>query len=198
MQIRRARAYIVGLGVNDVINARQPMGSMADVCDDWHRNANTFAGWYGQLLARLREIQPDAVLFLITMPQADEWNRSGVREIVEAHRALMYEMAAHFGNAYVLDLYRYAPVHDKAYTDAFYMGGHLSPVGYRIAAEQIVSYIDYIVRHDPAAFRRWDLSEPPTTSTEPKAPGTVSSGSGCLCTSGLPCHCAARGSAPFA
>ena len=116
---KACQAYIVGLGVNDIINARQPMGSMADVCDDWHRNANTFAGWYGQLLARLREIQPDAVLFLITMPQADEWNRSGVREIVEAHRALMYEMAAHFGNAYVLDLYRYAPVHDKAYTDAF-------------------------------------------------------------------------------
>ncbi len=154
---KACQAYIVGLGVNDVINARQPMGSMADVYDDWHRNANTFAGWYGQLLARLREIQPDAVLFLITMPQADEWNRSGVREIVEAHRALMYEMAAHFGNAYVLDLYRYAPVHDKAYTDAFYMGGHLSPVGYRIAAEQIVSYIDYIVRHDPAAFRQVGL-----------------------------------------
>ena len=67
------------------------------------------------------------------------------------------QMAAHFGNAYVLDLYRYAPVHDKAYIDAFYMGGHLSPVGYRIAAEQIVSYIDYIVRHDPAAFRQVGL-----------------------------------------
>ena len=55
------------------------------------------------------------------------------------------------------DLYRYAPGHEKAYTDAFYMGGHLSPVGYRIAAEQIVSYIDYIVRHDPAAFRQVGL-----------------------------------------
>ena len=31
---KACQAYIVGLGVNDVINARQPMGSMADVCGE--------------------------------------------------------------------------------------------------------------------------------------------------------------------
>lgn len=154
---KACQAYIVGLGVNDLFNWRQPVGSVADLCDDWHRNANTFAGWFGQLLARLREIQPDAVLFLVTMPRVEERERIGVGDLAEAHRTLMYDMAAHFGNAYVLDLYRYAPVHDKAYTDAFYMGWHLSPAGYRIAAEQIVSYIDYIVRHNPAAFRQVGL-----------------------------------------
>ena len=150
-------AYIVALGVNDLLNARQPVGTMADVRADWHDNADTFAGWYGQLLARLREIQPDAVLFLVTMPQTEEWKQPGKRALVEAHRDLMYEMAAHFGGAYVLDLYRYAPPHDEAYMAAFYMGGHLNPVGYRIAAEQFVSYIDYIVRHNPSDFRQVGL-----------------------------------------
>ncbi len=146
-------AYIVGLGVNDVVNARQAVGSIADLSDaDPFQNADTFAGWFGQLLARLRAIAPTAPLFLITMPRA-AWQVGEVAEIAQAHAALMYDMAAHFGNAYVIDLYRYGPVHDRAYEEMFYLGGHLTAVGYRIAAEQIVGYIDYIIRHNPKAFR---------------------------------------------
>lgn len=154
---KACQAYIVGLGVNDVINARQSVGSMADVKPNWHENGDTFAGWYGQLLARLREIRPDAPLFLLTMPQDEAWERLGVAEIVKAHAALIYDMAAHFGNAYVIDLYQYGPVHDEAYKKAFYMNGHLNAVGYRVAAEQIVTYIDYIIRHDLDAFRQVGL-----------------------------------------
>lgn len=154
---KACQAYIVGLGVNDIINARQPVGSMADVKADWHENADSFAGWFGQLLARLRELQPHAPLFLLTMPRDEEWPRRKVSELVAAHAALMYDMAAHFGNAYVLDLYRFAPEHDAAYKKAYYMNGHLNAVGYRMAAEQIVTYIDWIIRRDPAAFGRAGL-----------------------------------------
>ena len=145
-------AYIVGLGVNDLFGRRQRLGSVGDVHDDWHENADTFAGRFGELLARLREIQPDSVIFLVTMPRGDDGESDERKSLTAAHRDLMYDFAERFKSCYVIDLYRYAPPHDKAYKELFYMHGHLNPAGYRIAAEQIVSYIDYIVRHDPQAF----------------------------------------------
>lgn len=153
---KACQAYIVALGVNDVINARQPVGTIADVCDaDWHRNnPDTFAGWYGQLLQRLREIRPDAKYFLMTMPRCN-WLASPENcAIADAHAALLYDMAAHFSNTYVLDLRRYGPVYDDAFEAAFCMGGHMNPMGYRLTAEMVCSYIDFIIRHNTPDFHQ--------------------------------------------
>lgn len=155
---KACQAYIIGLGVNDVINVRQTIGSVSDICnEDWHKNADTFAGWFGQLLARLREIQPHAPLFLLTMPRTIDWENAGISDIIVSHASLMYDMADHFGNSYVIDLYKYGPVLDDEYKKLFFMNGHLNAVGYRVAAEQIVTYIDYIIRHNPEAFNKVGL-----------------------------------------
>lgn len=150
---KAAQAYIVALGVNDVLNMGQPVGSLDDVCDeDWHKNADTFAGWYGQLLARLREISPDAKFFLMTMPQAD-WT-DGRDELLQAHADLLHAFAEKYPNTYVLDFHAYAPKHDAEFISAFYMGGHLNAMGYRLTAEQTASYVDYIIRHNPRDFKQ--------------------------------------------
>lgn len=142
------RAYILALGVNDIINAGWPVGDVGDIClADWRKNNNrTFAGYYAAIVQRLKENQPDARFFFVTMPQ----NENGPRS--RAHTDLLYALTEVFPHSYVIDLDRYAPPHDEAFRSRFYLGGHLNAAGYLLTAKQIGSYIDYIIRHNPQDF----------------------------------------------
>ena len=71
---------------------------------------------------------------------------------VAAHAARIRELAEYFDNTYVIDLHTYAPPQDREYFRLFYLHGHMSPMGYRVVAEQICSYMDYIIRHNPRDF----------------------------------------------
>ena len=148
-----AQAYIFALGVNDLLNYGHPLGSMADLDpEDWRKNADTFAGNYAKIVSAYREIEPRSVLFFMTMPR-DGGRPEELWPLMDAHAALLYEMAEYFGNAYVIDFRKYGPVYDEAFRNRFYMHGHLSPAGYLLTAEMTASYIDYIVRHDMEAFK---------------------------------------------
>ncbi len=153
----RAQAYIIALGVNDLIGARQPIGDTDDICpDDPTRNAPTFTGYYARIIQQYKAIAPDAKFFLVTAPRSCSYDGPSGQEnaaISDAHAACLHELAAYFPNTYVIDLRAYAPMHDADFIDRFYLYGHLNPMGYRLTAEQILSYIDYIVRHDPASFK---------------------------------------------
>ena len=142
------RAYILALGVND-LNSGQPVGSTADVdLSDWRKNADTFAGHYAAIVQRLREKMPDARFFFVTAPRTENGS------MFPAHTALLHDLTGIIPHSYVIDLDRYAPVHDEAFRDAFYMGGHLNAAGYRLTAKQIESYIDWIIRHNMDDFRQ--------------------------------------------
>ncbi len=158
----KAQAYIIALGVNDLIGARQPIGEMSDIDpEDCEQNARTFTGLYARVIQRYKKIAPSAKFFLVTAPHSEAYDGSTASgadgdervAISDAHAARLHELAAYFDNTYVIDLRAYAPVHDAAYIDRFYLHGHLNPMGYRITAEQIASYIDYIIRHNPSDFR---------------------------------------------
>ena len=119
--------------------------------NDWHNNSHeTFAGCYGELIQRLKEIQPDAKFFLVTMPREseDEWRRT----VKEQQQKLFYEMANVFSNTYVIDLFQYAPCYDEEFKKNFYLLGHMNPMGYIFTAKMMASYIDYIIRHNPDDF----------------------------------------------
>lgn len=144
---RHCRAYIVALGVNDLLNLGQPVGSTADIdLADWRRNRDTFAGHYAAIVQRIREKNPDARFFFVTMPQDENGSRC------PAHTALLHEMTTVFPFSYVIDLDRFAPPHDEVFRKNFYMGGHLNAAGYRLTAKQIETYIDYIIRHNMEDF----------------------------------------------
>ena len=68
-------------------------------------------------------------------------------ELAEAIRKLADKTT----NAYVIDLRKYAPTFDKKFKDTFFCG-HMTPAGYMIFAKMIMSYIDYIIRSNPADF----------------------------------------------
>ena len=149
-----AQAYIVALGANDLFGLRQPLGEMSDINpDDPEQNADTFTGWYARVIRQYKAIQPDAKFFLVTMPREQfHAHDEGLMNAADAHAARLHELAAYFDNTYVIDLRAYAPVHDEAFFRRFYLHGHMNPTGYRIIAEQIGSYIDYIIRHNPRDF----------------------------------------------
>lgn len=141
---KKAQAYIIALGVNDLLGRCQEVGKVEDALT----GKDTFASYYGRLVARLREINPKAFFFFVTMP-----NEGG--ENVNKHVAqqqLMYDFAKVTPNSFVIDLFQYAPKYDEEFKKAYYLYGHMNACGYMLTAKMIASYIDYIVRKDPTVF----------------------------------------------
>ena len=154
-------AYILALGVNDLYAKGQELGSVADIdMENCERNRSTFAGCFGKIIQRLRCVQPGAKLFFVPIPRRQAGEASARRD---GHAALMYDLAEAFGNAYVIDLRRYGPLHDEGYRVRFYGASHLNTMGYYLTALQIGSYIDWIIRHNPADFRANGLAGLPYT-----------------------------------
>lgn len=149
------QAYVIALGVNDVLNHGQEIGSIADIDpEDYRKNKENFAGYYAAIIMRYKEISPDAKFFLVTFPNTNNPERE---EKTLAVRKLLYDMAEYFDNTYVIDLYQYGPVYDEKFREKFYLYGHLNPSGYILTAQMIDSYIDYIVRHNPEDFKEIGL-----------------------------------------
>lgn len=153
-EAKAAQAYIFALGVNDVVNRRQPVGSVDDIIEgDWRASAaaGTFAGDYGAVIQRYRAIQPKGRFFLMTMPRSGNPERDAIEE---AHAALLHDIAARWEFTYVIDLFRDAPVYDDEWKAIFNMGGHMNPVGYLVTAKMVASYIDYIIRNNIEDFKQ--------------------------------------------
>lgn len=145
------QAYVIALGVNDILNARQEIGSTADIKENWQDNAKTFAGYYSAIVMRYKEIQPRAKFFFVTIPRGLDEERNALSE---KHAKLLYELADYFDNAYVIDLNKYAPVYDEEFRRRYFLYGHMNASGYIFTANMVDAYIDYIVRHNPDDFRR--------------------------------------------
>lgn len=147
-----AQCYIIALGVNDLYNRGDAIGSIDDFNPEVPENSNkTFAGYYMQIIAKLKKIQPRAKFFLVTMPDCAECENN--REIKKSHRDLLYAMTKYFDNTYLIDLFTYSPPHDAEFKKHFYMRNHLNPMGYKLTADIIGSYIDYIIRHNTEDFK---------------------------------------------
>lgn len=142
---KACQAYIIALGVNDLINRGDEIGTIKDIdLSDYRNNAKTFAGYYAQVIQKYREISPKSRIFLMTMVPTE----NGARAEMIAHRKLLYELADMFEFTYVLDFCEYAPIHDEEFRRHFYLGGHLNAMGYLLTAQQVMTYIDYIIRNN--------------------------------------------------
>lgn len=142
----RSQAYIIALGVNDLFRQKHEIGDACDiVLHDYTANKKTFAGYYGQIIQKIKEISPDAKMFFMTMPK--EISDNDERDKIKAeHSKLMYKLSELFKNSYVIDLYKYAPVYDEEFKRKFYLNGHMNACGYLLTAKMVASYIDYIIR----------------------------------------------------
>ena len=145
-----AQAYIIALGCNDLFGRKQEVGTADDIHDDYETNPDTFAGWYGRVFMKYRQMQPRARFFLMTMVRSGD---PAGDVVIEKQAQLMRDIAARYDNTYVIDLAKYGPVYDADFRDKFYMLGHMNPAGYMLTAKMTAAYIDYIVRSDFSSFR---------------------------------------------
>ena len=150
------QAYIVALGVNDmarVMDGEMEYGTMADIhLDDPEKNPHTFIGSYAAILSRYRKLQPKAKLFLMTMPSHHMDDELG--RLYDRHAETLAEIATLFEGCYVLDFRKYGPDCNAEFKKTYYLAGHLNPMGYRLMALLVESYIDYLIRHNVDDFRQ--------------------------------------------
>lgn len=147
------QAYIIALGVNDITQESEGKLSFGSITDvdlmNCRNNAKTFVGYYAQIIQRIKELQPRAKIFLVTpLQHGDELDekRKHVRDLLES-------ISDFFNNTYLLDMCTYAPIQNEGYRKTFWLG-HLTPMGYIVTARMIESYIDYIIRKNPADFKQ--------------------------------------------
>ena len=144
---KRCQAYILALGVNDMYTKQVELGSVEDIdLEDPQNNKLTFAGYYAQIIQRLKTLQPDAKFFLVTLPNGDDALDP------DAHAKILEDMTGIFSNTYLINLRKYSPKYDAEFKKKFFVGGHMNAAGYILTAQMITSYIDYIVRHNLEDF----------------------------------------------
>lgn len=143
------QAYIIALGANDRREKFCPLGDVCDVSAEKENYTDTFAGHYCEIIRRLKTIQPNAKFFLMTPPKNLDAERNAQ---VEKIAQIVYRVAEVFSNCYVMDFMRYAPVTDALQKEKFWLYGHMNPLGYVLSAKQIMSYMDYIIRHNAKDF----------------------------------------------
>lgn len=154
---KRCQAYIIALGVNDmneVKNKNCEFGAIDDIdFDNCNNNAESFVGYYAEIIQRYQKNQPKAKFFLMAMPDDPALDKE-LKELYQKHREILYKLTEVFQNCYVIDLYKYAPIYDEEFKKSFYLAGHMNAAGYRLTALIVESYIDYIIRHNPDDFRQ--------------------------------------------
>lgn len=145
------QAYIIALGVNDLnILGKEKIGSFEDIGE---RSNETFAAAYANIIINLKRRQPKAKFFLMTIPKREDEDEER-NQLREKHAQILYKIAEKYENCYVLDLRKYAPVYGKKFRETFFLAGHMNPMGYRLTATMVESYIDYIIRHNPEDFKQ--------------------------------------------
>ena len=143
------QAYTIALGVNDQKEALCPLGGVSEVSADAADFTDTYAGYYCAIIRKLKTIQPNAKFFLITPPLTTDAART---ERIMCIRDIIFRVAEVFENCYVMDLTTYSPLIDDLQKEKFWLYGHLNPCGYVLYAKQIMSYMDYIIRHNIQDF----------------------------------------------
>lgn len=150
---KKADAYIIALGVNDLLNIKMPIGTINDIdVNNYNNNKDTFAGWYGRVISKYKEINPQAKFFFITMPK--EVDSQFNAQMKKEHCELLHALTKVFKYSYVIDLYKYAPIYDEAFKEKFFLHDHMNPAGYKLTALMIASYIDYIIRSNFKDFKQ--------------------------------------------
>lgn len=150
------QANIIALGVNDIngiLSGNDKFGDLEDIdLKDYNNNKDTFVGNYAKIIQKLRQIEPKCRIFLMTIPKADRGEK--FQELAEKHAEIIRHFAQMFDFTYVIDIRKYGPPYDEDFQEKFFLGTHMNPMGYMLTAKMVMSYIDYIIRHNMEDFKQ--------------------------------------------
>lgn len=138
------QVYTIGLGTNDLYNIDTYTKGWGNVETDidltnYNNNADSFVGWYAKIIQRIREVNKDCYLFLLSNPI----NHS------ENQLAAITAIASKFTRCFVINTY---PYRDKWNTN-YKLGWHLSPYGYQVYADYVMSLISKLILEDESKFK---------------------------------------------
>ena len=144
------QAYIIALGNNDVFVLNHPVGSALDIHPENPKaNPDTFIGNMGRIVSKLKRIEKDARIFLVSMQRRGEEYGD---PIICAAAEEMKKMCQLFSYTYLIDMTGYGPVYDEQMRKTFALGFHPNAMGYYSYALMVGNYIDYIIRENPKDF----------------------------------------------
>ena len=148
---KACQAYVIALGVNDLLNTNTELGTVEDIdVENYKNNKDNFAGNYARIISRYKEINPYAKFFLVGFPKSDEEKNNIAAERLNK---LLTDFTKVFDNTYLINLYEYGVCYDNDFKSRYFLNGHMDPMGYNYTAQIIDSYIDYIIRNNPDDFK---------------------------------------------
>ena len=144
------QAYIIALGNNDMFVCGHPVGSVADIHPgEPEKNADTFFGNMGRIVSKLKSIEKDARIFLVSMQRrGEETGDPMICGVAEE----MKKMCELFSFTYLIDMTNEGPVYDQEMRKTFALGFHPNAMGYYSYGLMVGNYIDYLIRKHPKDF----------------------------------------------
>lgn len=153
------QAYTIALGVNDAMQQQASQiydntnnGGWGNVSTDINDsdstlNANTFAGYMGQIIQKIRMTNPRCIFFLLTNPKNSIYPYYMGNPIIR-------DLAIKFSNVFVIDLELHAVDFSTTdFKDKYIYYSHLNVLGYQYLSYVVNTYVDYIIRNNPHNFR---------------------------------------------
>lgn len=135
----KCNAYIIGLGINDP-SIPNYLGSINDInLNDFTQNEDTFYGNYAKIIGYIKQVQPKAKIFMLTMPPDYGDYLTAIRNI-----ANLYE-----NDVYLIDL-------NKDYYDEYTTGfiinnkrnGHYNAIAYNYMGELLYKALtNYMIKN---------------------------------------------------
>lgn len=150
---KKEQAYIIFLGNNDLFVYNQKVGSSKDInLTDPTKNPDTYFGYLGKVISKLKNIEPDCRIFLTSI-QIDNMSQERT-VVVKKVRDEMKKVVRLYTYTYLIDFTKYLFLYDEEARNKISMGFHPNPLGYYSLALAFGNYIDYIIRKNPDDFRK--------------------------------------------
>ena len=142
----KKQIYTIYLGTNDVDKGVTLGDYDSDVdLSNFENNADTFIGNYVGIIQRIKSIAPSAKIFVLTCVPSSSAETGGYNDFIRS-------LPEKFTNVFLVDLAKYMP-RNATFDSDYIRAGHFSTQGYQYLAYCITSYIDYIIRKNPDAFK---------------------------------------------
>ena len=167
---KKCQCYIIALGVNDIHNAKHPMGEIGN-CEkeDYRKDGSfTYAGEYETIIKKIKAFQPKARIFLMSIPDNGGDPESERNKNSKRISELLGQFCEKYEFTYLIDLFKYAPKFDSDFRKKYFLAGHMNPMGYMMIAKFVMTYIDYIIRNNMEDFKQVPFIGTPWHSDQAK------------------------------